>query len=290
MSDSEAVQGLTCPKCGGVIAIPEGQEIVQCPYCDLRSVVKGERGLRHYQVPCRIDRKQASAAFQQFLHSNMAIAMDAARSAQLSEAFVAYLPFWAAWGRALGWVFGEKQVGSGDHKRYEPREVRFAEEMSWNGAACDVGEFGVNQVPLTDQQIQPFQVEALHSTGMVFEPVGSQTDAKSSAEAAFQNRIRQMTNLDRVSQQFVRIVRQRLGMVYYPLWILRYLYRGRAFQVASVTIASGAARSNARFTSAFTMGPTRPAFLSTPSDQPRPSHSPIQFFPLTRYLAMSWVR
>ena len=30
--------------------------------------------------------------------------------------------------------------------------------------------------------------------------------------------------------------------------------------------------------------------LSTPSDQPRPSHKAMQFLPLMRYLAMSWVR
>src|SRR5690242_5576463 len=118
MADSDALQGLTCPKCGGIVAIPEGQEIVQCPYCDLRSVVSGERGLRHYQVPCRVERQQALAAFQKFLSGNWAIARDAAHSAQMTDAFVAYLPFWASWGRAMGWAFGEEEVGSGDHRRY----------------------------------------------------------------------------------------------------------------------------------------------------------------------------
>ena len=205
MSDTVALQGLSCPRCGGMIPIPEGQEIVCCPYCDLRSVVRGDRGLRRYQVPCRVDRNQAAAAFQQFLGSNWAIARDARGSAKLNEAFVAYLPFWAAWGRALSWAFGEERVGSGDHKRWEPREVRFAEEMSWNGAACDVGEFGVTQVPLNDQQLEPFKGETLHSSGMVFEPVGSQTDARAAAKDAFQERIRSKTRLDRLSQHFVRV-------------------------------------------------------------------------------------
>ena len=123
-------------------------------------------------------------------------------------------------------------MGSGDHKRWEPREVRFAEEMSWNGAACDVGEFGVTQVPLNDQQLEPFKVETLHSSGMVFEPVGSQTDARAAAKDAFQARIRSKTSLGRLTQHFVRVVRERLGFVYYPLWIIRYLYRGRSLQLA----------------------------------------------------------
>ncbi|MCL4562491.1 MAG: hypothetical protein M1281_18000 [Chloroflexi bacterium] len=232
MSENEALQGLSCPKCGGMVPIPEGEVIVQCPFCELRSVVKGERGLRRYQVPCRINRQQASAQLQKFLHRSLAIARDAPRTSTETEAFVAYLPFWAAWGRVLGWAFGEQKVGSGDHQRYEPREIKVMEEMSWNGVACDVGEFGVTQVPLDDQQLQPFAAATLHSTGLVFEPVGSLSDARQQAKATFNDRIRSKTRLSRVSQLTVRTVRERLGLVYYPLWIIRYLYRGRAYQIA----------------------------------------------------------
>lgn len=231
MSDPKAVQGLTCPKCGGIVPIPEGVVIVRCPYCELRSVVRGEHGLRRYQVPLRVDRQTVANAVNGFLGSNMAIAMDARGKARISEMFVAYLPFWAAWARAMGWVFGEREVGSGDSKRYEPREVRIAEDMSWNGAACDVGEFGVGQVPISDQQLEPYNPDALHRAGLVFEPVGSTTDADGAAKNTFQEAIRSKAGLSRISQAFTRMVRARLGLVYFPLWIARYLYRGRAYQV-----------------------------------------------------------
>ena len=63
MSDKEALHGLACPRCGGVLSIPEGQVIVRCPYCDLRSYVRGERGLRRYQVPQRVQKEIAIQAF-----------------------------------------------------------------------------------------------------------------------------------------------------------------------------------------------------------------------------------
>jgi hypothetical protein len=56
--------GLACPRCGGMVTIPEGQAIVICPYCDLRSSVSAENdpgwaddgnpgvGVRRYQAPC----------------------------------------------------------------------------------------------------------------------------------------------------------------------------------------------------------------------------------------------
>lgn len=226
-----ALQGLTCPKCGGVVPIPEGQVIVKCPYCEQRSVVKGERGVRRYQVPNRIDRQQALDTLGRFLSGNMAIGRDVRSRSKVNEVFIAYLPFWMAWGRVLAWVFGEKEVGSGDHRRYEPRETKVVEDMTWNGAAVDVGEFGVTQVPLSDQQLEPFNPDTLHRLGLVFEPVGSNSDARSAADKDFRDRIRSRASLDRLSQVFTRIVRPRLGLVSYPLWVLRYVYRERTFQV-----------------------------------------------------------
>jgi hypothetical protein len=214
-----------------MVPIPEGQIIVRCPFCDMRSIVRGERGIQRYQLARRVAREQAVESLHRFLSGHSAIARDAARNASLVEAFVAYLPFWTGWARVLAWVFGQKQVGSGDHKRYEPREMRVVQEMTWNGAACDVSEFGVAEVPLTDQPLQPFDAASLHADGMVFEPVGSASDAQQAAVDSYQNRVLKSASLDRVGQTFIRLVRQLLGLVYYPLWVLRYQYRGRAFQV-----------------------------------------------------------
>jgi hypothetical protein len=228
---ADTLQGLNCPNCGGVIPVPEGQSIVKCPYCELRSFVRGERGIWRYQVPQRVPREAAMGAWQKFLSGNMAIARDAARQARLTEAFLVYLPFWTVWGRVAAWVFGQEKVGSGDHAHYEAREVRVVQEMTWNGAACDVGEFGVTQIPPVDQDLQPFDPEVLHHAGMVFEPVSSFSEARSAAEKRFQEQVRQKASLDRLSQIFVRFLRRRFGLVYHPLWVLRYLYRERAFQV-----------------------------------------------------------
>ncbi len=231
MSEKETLHGLSCPNCGGMVPIPEGQIIVRCPYCELRSFVRGERGLLRYQVPRQIERQAALDGLRKFLSGNMAIAPAAARQAQVSEAFLVYLPFWTIWARVGAWVFGEKQVGSGDHKRYEPREMRVVQDMTWNGAACDVGEFGVAQVSIAEQALQPFDPDTLHNQGMVFEPVGSSSDAREAAEAQFEKQVAQKAGLDRVAQAFIRSVRRRFGLVYHPLWVLRYLFRGRTFQV-----------------------------------------------------------
>lgn len=231
MSDLQAVHGMACPRCGGMVPVPEGQVIVQCPFCSLSSLVRGDRGRLRLQVQQRIDRDHAIQAMHRFLGSNLAIARDAARQAVLEETFIAHLPFWTNRSRVLGWVFGEKQVGSGDNKHYEPREVRFSEDMIWTGAACDVGEFGVQRVELQGRTIESFNPDSLHRSGLVFEPVGSSSDAKGYAEQEFQERVRKAAKLDRIGQVFVRLTGWQESIVYYPLWVLRYGYHGRSFQV-----------------------------------------------------------
>ncbi len=228
---AKALQGLTCPRCGGVVAIPEGQVIVVCPYCEQRSVVSGERGVRRYQVPLRVSRDQAVKAYRRFISGNLAIARDAAGKSELSETLLVHLPFWSAWGRGVAWGFGQQEVGSGDNKHYEPRERRVVSDLSWNGVACDVGEFGVRRIELEGRPLEPFNSEALHRSGMVFEPVGSEEEALEEARQAFQQVVKEKVKLDRTAQLFTRVLERRMGVVYYPVWVMRYLYRGRSFQV-----------------------------------------------------------
>ncbi len=258
MSEKESTHGLACPNCGGVVPILEGQVIVQCPYCDLRSVVRGERGLQRYQIPRRIDRQKAIGAMQAFLGGHRAIAGDTLKLARLNEAFVAYLPFWASWAHVLGWVFGQKRVRQGESTTYKPREVKVVQDMNWNSAACDVGEFGVESVTLAGQPLEAFNPDVLHTSGLVFEPVGSVSEARTAARQDFTNRTEKAAGLNRIAQVFVRFIRERFGLVYYPLWVLRYLYRGRSFQVVvdgySGRVLYGKAPGNTLYRAAMLVG------------------------------------
>ena len=97
--------------------------------------------------------------------------------------------------------------------------------------ACDVGEFGVRRIALEGRPLEPFNSENLHRSGMVFEPVGSEVEALETARQAFDQEVSEKVKLSRTSQLFTRLLSTRLGIVYYPVWVVRYLYRGRSFQV-----------------------------------------------------------
>jgi hypothetical protein len=116
----------------------------------------------------------------------------------------------------------------------------------------------ISEVPLDIRGLEPFDADSLHAQGLVFEPVGSFEEARRTAAQDFEKRVRSKSKLDRISQVFVRIFRRRSGMVYYPLWILRYLYRGRAFQVVvdgiSGSVLYGKAPGNTYYRAAVLVG------------------------------------
>jgi len=219
--------GLTCPNCNGVVPVPEGVRIVTCPFCDMRSLVRGDRGVRRWQVLNKIDRQHALTTVSGF-YSGMNKARNLKREAQITELFLVYLPYWRVKAFVAGWLFG--RVKSGDDST-KPVEVEVMEEMQWNDAAADVSEFGVHRVTVLQHHLEPYDAERLHAEGMVFEPVESHSDALNEARMHFEHRGRSKRSLKQKFFEKFHLLRQQFSMVYYPLWVARYHYRNRSYQV-----------------------------------------------------------
>ncbi|MCA9896834.1 MAG: hypothetical protein H6654_14190 [Ardenticatenaceae bacterium] len=220
-------QGLTCPECSGVVPIAEGDRIVECPYCHTCSLVQGERGVRRWQVPQTVERERALQAVTNFFRG-MKKAHDLHTEAQIKDTFLVYLPYWRVESFVAGWMFGRVKSGK-DSTR--PVEVKISELMHWNDAAVDVAEYGVHQVAISKEQLRPYDSDRLHAEAMVFEPSESHTDALEEAERHFTHRGRQKHSLRTKFFEKFHFLRQRLSIVYYPLWVSRYEYHKRNYQV-----------------------------------------------------------
>lgn len=229
-TDTAAASGLACPNCQGRLQIPEGVRIIRCPFCDLRSLVRGDRGVRRYQVRRQLSRQQALEKMRGFLRG-LDRAPGLAQRAEFSDLFVVYLPFWSLWAEVGAWIFGKKEVGSSKNRRLEPREVKLVGTRSWNQAACDVHEFGVQDISLGGQELLAFEPGALHADGMVFEPVSAEAEARAAALAAIEQEVVDDARLDRIGSTHIQRIRERRALVYYPLWVGRYVHRDRGYQV-----------------------------------------------------------
>lgn len=219
--------GLTCPECSGVVPIKEGDRLVTCPYCGLRSLIQGERGVRYWQVARKVERDAARNSVKSFF-SGMKKASDLKKVAEITDTFLVYLPYWRVHADVAGWRFGREKRGDDDSR---PVEVQVAEEMHWNDAALDVSEYGVHQIVLSKEQIAPYDKAALHAEAIVFEPTESHTDALKEAQDYFVYRARSKKRLDSTFFEKFHFLHERLSIVYYPLWIVRYSYHRRHYQV-----------------------------------------------------------
>lgn len=220
-------EGLTCPNCTSIIPIPEGARIVHCPACGLSSMVQGERGIRRWQVSRQVDRKTAEKAVQSFF-KGMNKARDLRRQAEILDIFLVYLPYWRVQAFVAGWMFGRVKK---DKDSTKPIEVEIFEEMHWNDAAVDVSEYGVERVTLSKDQLEPYDESYLHAQAMVFEPAESRTEAMKEAHQHFTFRAQTKRTLSSRFFEKFYFLRQRFSLVYYPLWVARYSYKQRHYQV-----------------------------------------------------------
>ncbi len=226
MTDTQS-KGLTCPACSSTVPVPEGARLVTCPACRQRLFVQGDRGVRRWQLRRVITRDQAQQTVYGFFNG-MNKAGDLRRNAEITEVFLMYLPFWRVMAYVAGWRLGRVRR---DKDSTKPIEVEVLEEMQWNDAAMDVSEFGVNRVPIAGKNFEPFDPERLSAEGMVFEATESPTEAVAEADSYFQQVARAKKSLTSTYLEKFQMLRQRLSLIYYPLWVARYQYRHRSYQV-----------------------------------------------------------
>jgi hypothetical protein len=220
-------KGLTCPACAHTVPVPEGARLVTCPSCQQRLFVQGDRGVRRWQLRRVVTRDQAQQTVTGFFNG-MNKASDLKRKAEIKELFLVYLPFWRVMASVAGWRLGRVRR---DKDSTKPVEVEILEEMQWNDAAVDVSEFGVNRVPIAGKNFEPFDQDRLSSEGMIFEATESSTDAAGEAAAYFLQVARDKKSLSTTYLEKFHLLRQKLSLVYYPLWVARYQYRNRNYQV-----------------------------------------------------------
>jgi len=233
-----AIGGVSCPSCGGSLALGEGVTTLRCKYCNLPLLVRGEKGTLKYHQMRKVDPGGAVEAVRRWF-GGIQMARDLRRAAAFETPFLVYLPFWRVTGKVVGWVFGNKirreTVRQGNRTqvrtRKEPVERSVMRSYVWTDAACDVSEFGVESIEMPSPEFSLYDRESLQKDGMVFEPTEARTQAIDQARSLMVEWGRQGVDVDEVTFQKLNVVDLRTSIVYYPLWVLRYGYKGRTYQV-----------------------------------------------------------
>jgi hypothetical protein len=202
-----------------------------CKYCGTLLITKGESGAIKYFVPKKISRDDAIKKAYNWLGTGLSKAKGLRANSKIDEAFLAYIPYWRVRADIVGWVFGQEKHTSNSGTTYEEKEIKIQKTYDSTFPACDVSELGVKRVNLEGDEILPVNFDDLQSQGMVFNIISSEKEIEDKAKEYFSKNAMSGTNLDTVYFEHFDIVREQIGIVYYPLWVVRYIYANRTYQV-----------------------------------------------------------
>jgi DNA-directed RNA polymerase subunit RPC12/RpoP len=236
---SDRVKGLSCPNCGGSLDVATGLRVVSCPYCGTALLAMHEVGIRRYGIEPRIDARRARDLAKNWLGRGIAKDPRLKREGTIGEAFLCFLPFFRAQADCIGFALGTEErrrtVGSGKNRRVERYEVdverRVEERFDRTYPALNVAEWGIRRVDLAGDPLVPFDKDLLDRLGMVFPVTGSERDVMRAAIEGFKHSTDPGIGLKRVRFRFLETLRERLSVVYYPLWVVRYRFRDRSYQI-----------------------------------------------------------
>ena len=259
---SSTVSGLSCPNCGGALEVDAGLRVVECPYCQTPLLATSEVGVRRLAVEPQIDSEKARQIARWWLGKGVAKNPKLKTAARIGEAFLSFLPFYRVEADCVGFALGTEErrrtTGSGKNRSTTTYEVdverRVEETFETTYPALNVAEWGIQRVDLRGDPLVPFDSDALDRLGMVFPPTGSENEVRQAALERFKRGADPSSGLHSVRFKFLQTLRERLTVIYYPLWVVRYRFQNRSYQVLvdaeDGTLAYGKAPGNDFFRAA----------------------------------------
>ncbi len=227
--------GLNCASCGGSVDVKEGFTNVTCRYCQTPQAVVGDRGIVRVMVLNKLEREHASDVVRRWFRRGIRKDPALKKEARYQEAFLAWFPFVRARLDAVGWVLGIREKKRKRGNRWEtvkePVERQVERAVDLTMPASDMAEFGVHRVDLSGDEVRPLDEDLLRGRGMVFRASRSLEEAADEMSEQAIADIQRGNRLDRVTFSWIASMRRRVALVYYPLWVVRYGFRGRTYQV-----------------------------------------------------------
>ena len=243
---------LNCPQCGYSLKIKEGQQIIGCSACSSCLLIKGGEGVSKLYISPLVNKSKAVLRVKKWFDRD-----DTANDIGLSKVKsvkLVYIPLWKLSFKAIGWRFMKKEYkrrsyyggncyyamdnygfkgGTKSVSRREAKPIlRFGE---WIVPACGITDFGSEYIKISQNSLKRglkvLEEEKLQAEAMVF-------DVTIPAESILEKKEKLLLGnlpLKRSTSNFFQMVKKistKKMLIYYPLWIIRYDYKGARYLVS----------------------------------------------------------
>jgi len=203
-------------------------------------LLRGTDGIRRRRLPARVEREEAVESARRWLEERPDRARDRGRAA-LVGARLLYLPIWEVKAEVVGWEFGRRRrdqtvlvsdAGGAESLKRETVEQPVAEpylqERRLYREATDLAALGWGRPQITGTELAlPYLPGEVEPGAAVLEHDQGLAALRQEARRSF------VRPADGTLAQDLHlfVLRERAGLLYYPVWSLRYRHGDRLYPV-----------------------------------------------------------
>ena len=219
---------IACPECKGAVSATEVDRVVTCGYCGARSLVERERFVPEYYVSPAVEREDARRALQAFLRTGD-LPEGLIKNTRFHSARLCMIPYHDVFARKSGvleiGVPGERmstpgqKVAAGQTKIIAGDLHRVTPGLPWRDWGLDEAGIVSSDKELRARAV-PFDAARVGELGTVYRAeVSADKVLERLPIDARMGSVRDETTYEEI----------RLRRIYYPVWRLRYRYKGRLY-------------------------------------------------------------
>lgn len=232
------LRSLVCPNCAGPLSLSNGELVLTCGHCGRKFLLSQPQGFGRFYFPASVDREQAVASAWRWLRQSKETPGDIGK-ARLVSAHLYYVPIWEASAFLVGWEFGQKyrtrqqvkQSGKEELLTLEMIEegvqTGFLDQRRLYRAATDLEILGIGRPQISGREKRiPFIEGEVDPEAFLLESDNNQAEVLAKAHEVFSR----PTGIARGDAKLF-LLREKLNLLYYPLWLIRYRYRRQEYEV-----------------------------------------------------------
>lgn len=239
LETSVTLRSLSCPNCAGPLAARDGDRLVGCVRCGGAFLLPKPAGFARRYIPARIEKLKAVGIAKSWLQESKETPPDMGARSVVISAHLLYLPLWEARALVVGWEFGKKYrarsipVQEGDNEYLTlavveegVQEGLFTERRLYQ-AATDLSLLGIGRPQISGREpTLPLLAGELGEDAAVLE---ANRDHELVLEEARRRFLLPPQGTAGSARLF--LLRESVSLLYYPLWMLRYRYADRVYEI-----------------------------------------------------------
>jgi hypothetical protein len=142
----------------------------------------------------------------------------------ITDCSLKYVPFWKLKAKVDGHIDGY-EYDSYESTTTMLKKYAVDKNYVWTEIACDKGNIGVEYLRNIDGENASYNVYARSTLGVT----ASRKDSLARGMKAMEEAAVESAHMDGVTSKQMNIHLQKMGLVFYPLWIINYTYRHRKY-------------------------------------------------------------